>query len=89
MPTATTSRRKVTAVTVRNLPSDVHRALKLRAKEHGISTEAEIRLILRRAVADTSQERISLADALSMPGAEDVAFELPKRTRYKPSEIDW
>jgi antitoxin FitA len=33
-------------VTVRNLPEEVHRALRIQAARHGRSTEAEIREIL-------------------------------------------
>jgi antitoxin FitA len=33
-------------VTVRNLPEEVHRALRIQAAKHGRSTEAEIREIL-------------------------------------------
>jgi antitoxin FitA len=40
----------MSAVTVRNLPDEIHRALKLRAVQHGRSTEAEIRYILETAV---------------------------------------
>ena len=35
-------------VTVRNLPEEVHRALRIQAAMHGRSTEAEIREILAR-----------------------------------------
>jgi len=38
------------AVTVRNLPEETHRALKIRAVRNNRSTEAEIRLILEEAV---------------------------------------
>jgi plasmid stability protein len=38
------------AVTIRNLPDEVHRALKLRAAQHNRSTEAEMRAILEAAV---------------------------------------
>lgn len=38
------------AVTIRNLPNETHRALKLLAARHGVSTEAEIRAILQEAV---------------------------------------
>jgi antitoxin FitA len=38
------------AVTVRNLSPETHRALRVRAAEHGRSTEAEIRAILDEAV---------------------------------------
>jgi antitoxin FitA len=40
----------MSAVTVRNLPDPVHRALKLRAVQNGRSTEAEIRHILEASV---------------------------------------
>lgn len=40
----------MSAVTIRNLPEETHRALKLRAVQHGRSTEAEIRYILENAV---------------------------------------
>ncbi len=40
----------MSAVTVRNLSDATHRALKLRAMQHGRSTEAEIRTILEAAV---------------------------------------
>jgi plasmid stability protein len=40
----------MSSVTVRNLPDATHRALKQRAKQHGRSTEAEIRYILEAAV---------------------------------------
>ncbi len=38
-------------LTVRNLPDDVHRALRVRAAQHGHSTEAEVREILAIAQA--------------------------------------
>jgi plasmid stability protein len=37
-------------VSVRNLPDEVHRAIRIQAAQHGRSTEAEIRDILERAV---------------------------------------
>ena len=40
----------MTAVTVRNIKPETHRALKQRAALHGRSTEAEIRFILDEAV---------------------------------------
>ena len=38
------------AVTIRNLPDATHRALKVRAAQHGRSAEAEHRLILEEAL---------------------------------------
>ena len=45
-------------VTVRNLPEETHRALKLRAAQHGRSTEAEIREILEEAVRPEMRVKI-------------------------------
>lgn len=49
-------------LTVRNLPDEVHRALRVRAAQHGRSTEAEIRDILARAAAP--DDRVKLGTLL-------------------------
>ena len=49
-------------LTVRNLPDDVHRALKMQAALHGRSTEAEVREIL--AIAVKPETRVRLGEAL-------------------------
>ena len=49
-------------MTVRNLPDEVHRALRLRAAQHGRSTEAEIRDILE--IAARPPQRIKLGSLL-------------------------
>ena len=54
------------AITVRNLPSETHRALKVRAAQNGRSTEAEIRAILEAAVRPP--DRIRLGTALAALG---------------------
>lgn len=53
-------------LTVRNLPDEVHRALRVRAAMHGRSTEAEVRAILENAVKPA--ERIRMGDALAALG---------------------
>ena len=53
-------------LTVRNVPDDVHRALRLQAAQHGRSTEAEVREILANAVKP--EKRIRLGDALTALG---------------------
>ena len=53
-------------ITVRNLPDDVHRALRVRAVQHGRSTEAEVREILAAAVKPES--RVLMGDALAALG---------------------
>lgn len=53
-------------VTVRNLPEETHRALRVRAAEHGRSTEAEIRMILEEAVRP--EGRVKIGSALAAFG---------------------
>ena len=53
-------------LTVRNLPDDVHRALRVQATLHGRSTEAEVREILANAVKP--EARVRLGDALAALG---------------------
>ena len=53
-------------LTVRNLPDDVHRALRVRAAQHGQSTEAEVRAILAAAVKP--ETRVRLGEALAELG---------------------
>ena len=50
-------------LTVRNLPDDVHRALCVRAAQHGRSTEAEVCEILAAAVKP--QKRVRMGEALA------------------------
>lgn len=49
------------AVTIRNLSDEAHRALKVRAAQHGRSTEAEMRVILEAAVRPASRVRLGTA----------------------------
>lgn len=62
------------AVTIRNLPEETHRALKLRAARHSRSTEAEIRAILEEAVR--SQTRVRIGSALAAFGRRYGGLEL-------------
>ncbi|WP_367154409.1 plasmid stabilization protein [Methylomonas sp. HYX-M1] len=55
-------------LTVRNLPDDVHRALRVRAAQHGRSTEAEVREILTMSVKP--EERIRMGEALMALGRQ-------------------
>ena len=45
-------------LTIRNVPAEVHRALRVRAAAHGRSTEAEIRDILENCVKPEQRLRI-------------------------------
>jgi plasmid stability protein len=53
-------------LTVRNLPDEVHRALRVRAAQHGHSTEAEVREILASVVKP--ETRVRVGDALAALG---------------------
>jgi plasmid stability protein len=48
-------------LTVRNLPDEVHRALRVRAAHHGRSTEAEIRDILETTARPPQRLRMGAA----------------------------
>lgn len=54
------------SITVRNVPGEVHRALRVRAAQHGRSAEAEIRDILAQAVKP--EQRVRMGDALAALG---------------------
>lgn len=56
----------MSSITVRNLPAEVHRALRARAARHGRSAEAEIREILESAVKP--EGRIKLGSRLAEIG---------------------
>lgn len=62
------------AVTIRNIPEETHRALRVRAAQHGRSTEAEIRDILEEAVRP--QERIKLGSLLAQISREVGGVDL-------------
>ena len=55
-------------LTVRNLPEETHRALRVRAANHGRSTEAEVRAILEE--AGRPVERIRIGSELAAFGSQ-------------------
>lgn len=81
-------------LTVRNVPDDVHRALRVRAAQHGRSTEAEVREILAAVVKPA--KRVRVGEALAAIGRkigltnEDFAvFESVRdKTPAKPLSFD-
>jgi len=76
-------------ITIRNLPDEVHRALRVRAAENGRSTEAEVREILASAVKPES--RLRMGEALSALGREvgitDSEIEAIVRSRDKEPAV--
>lgn len=49
-------------MTVRNIPDEIHNALKVRARLHNRSAEAEVRAILEEAIRP--ETRVGMGDAL-------------------------
>ena len=72
-------------MTVRNIPDEVHRALRVRAAMHGRSTEAEVRAILEDSVK--AEGRIKLGSMLAEIGRQakltDEEFAVIEQVRDK------
>ncbi|MDY6957500.1 MAG: Arc family DNA-binding protein [Pseudomonadota bacterium] len=80
-------------MTIRNLPDEVHRALRVRAALHGRSTEAEVRAILEEAAKPAG--RIQLGSLLADVGRraklaeEDQAvFDQRDKTPAEPVRFE-
>lgn len=71
-------------VTVRNLPEETHRALKLRAAQHGRSTEAEIREILEEQVRPKT--RVKIGSELAAFGKRFGGLDLNITRDQMPTE---
>lgn len=70
----------MSAVIIRNLSEETHRALKTRAAQHGRSTEAEMRDILDAAVRPANRVRVGsalagLSKKLGLTNADVEALE--------------
>jgi len=72
-------------LTVRNLPDEVHRALRVRAALHGHSMEAEVRKILEAAVAPEGRVKLGslLADIGKQAKLTDNEFAVFEQVRDK------
>ena len=77
------------AVTVRNLPDEIHRALKRRAAKHGRSTEAEIRSILEAAVRPSKPMRMGseLSALVEKYGGFDIEIKRGQ-SLVQPAEFE-
>ena len=64
----------MSVITVRNLPEETHRALKLRAARNGRSTEAEIRQILEDQLRPKT--RVKLGSELAAFGKRFKGLDL-------------
>ena len=73
-------------VNIRNLPDEVHRAIRTQAAHHGRSTEAEIRDILERATMPEGRVKLgSLLASMAREagGLSDEEHALFERSRIK------
>lgn len=72
-------------LTVRNLPAEVHRALRVRAARHGHSMEAEVREILKATVAPEGRVKLGslLADIGRRAKLTNEEFEVFEQVRDK------
>lgn len=76
-------------LTVRNLPDEVHRALRARATAHGRSTEAEVRAILEDAVKPEGRIRLgsllaAIGRRVGLNDEEFAVFAQRDRTPVEP-----
>lgn len=74
----------MSALTVRNLPEAVHRALKERAAKHGRSTEAEVRDILESAVQ--AEPRLKVGSELAAFGRRFGGVDLDIDREREPTD---
>jgi antitoxin FitA len=72
-------------LTVRNLPDEVHRALRVRAAQHGQSMEAEVREILEAAANPKGRVKLGslLADVGRRAKLTDEEFAVFEQVRDK------
>lgn len=64
-------------LTIRNVPDDIHLALKARAAHHGRSTEAEVRAILALAVKPEGRPRMG-----------DLLWETGRQIALSDEDVD-
>ncbi|MEW9617738.1 Arc family DNA-binding protein [Shinella sp. S4-D37] len=78
------------SITIRNVPEEVHRAIRVRAAMHGRSAEAEIRSILEQAAKPEGRLKLgSLLNSIAREagGLTDVEWERFNQLRDKaPAE---
>ena len=82
------------SVTVRNVPEEVHRALRVRAALHGRSAEAEIRDILENAIQPEGRVKLGsllagIGHKINLTDDEFSNFEQSRdKTQAKPVDFE-
>ncbi len=78
------------SLTVRNLPEETHRALRVRAARHGRSTEAEVRAILEETVRPAERMKIGTElhrIAQEIGGMDELEFRR-RRTTIRGADFE-
>nr|CAA6830255.1 MAG: Arc family DNA-binding protein [uncultured Thiotrichaceae bacterium] len=72
-------------MTVRNIPDEIYRALRVQAAKHGRSAEAEMRTILESAVKNKQRFKLGsmLAEIGQQAGLSDEEFAAMSQVRDK------
>lgn len=73
------------SITVRNLPDETHRALRVQAAKNGRSTEAEVRAILEAAVRPKG--RVKMGSEFAAFGDKHKLDELKIQREQEPPRI--
>lgn len=83
------------SMTIRNIPDEVHRAIRIRAAEHGHSAEAEVRSILEQAARPEGRVKLGslLAAIAHDAGAQsdseaDALNQLRDKTPNQPTRFE-
>lgn len=76
-------------MTVRNIPDEIYRALRVRAAKHGHSAEAEMRAILENAVKNKQRFKLGsmLAEIGQQAGLSDEEFAVMSQVRDKTPAV--
>ena len=76
----------MSAIVIRNVSPETHRALQVRAARHGRSAEAEARMTLDDAILP--KERMKLGSALAAFGKSVGGLDLDISRRPNPGDAD-
>ena len=79
----------MSSITIRNIPEETHRALRVRAAMAGRSTEAEVRAILESAARPNDRVKLGslLAEIGQQAGGADLVIERDK-TLTEPLSLE-
>jgi antitoxin FitA len=78
----------MSAIVVRNISPETHRALRVRARKNGRSTEAEVRAILEGAVRPAKRVKLGSALAALAKPLGGVELKLKRdKTPAKPADL--